>query len=85
MKTITITDEAYRAMVVVAMPQFRRTGIRQSDGSWEVPVDDATWRALQAQRFRNESDSAVLQRIKRRSLDPSTHWLPWPIERLKDD
>lgn len=71
MKTISMSDAAYRAVAELATLPFRWTGTRQPDGSWLVPVEDDTYERLEQHRLPGESDDDLVQRLIRanRSLN----------------
>ena len=63
MKTIKVSDATCRAIAELALLPFRSTAIRQSDGTWLLPLEDETWEALQGQRLPGESDEDAIQRL----------------------
>lgn len=63
MKTIKLSDAAYRALAGKAILPFHSTGTRQADGSWLVPAEEETYEWLEQIRLPGESDGDLIQRI----------------------
>jgi len=63
MKTIKVSDAAYRAIADAAILPFRSTGDRLSDGDWLVPVEDDTYERIQDARLPGETDDDTVQRM----------------------
>lgn len=65
MPTIRLSDATYRDLADLAILPFAGTGIRQSDGSWLVPLDDETLERLRQNRLAGETDDDLVSRLIR--------------------
>lgn len=63
MPTVTITDEAVRALQANARGEFKETGHRNADGTWDVPLTDDTIERLEDRRHPQETISDTIIRI----------------------
>ena len=62
MKTVRISDAAYRDIADAAIYPFHSTARRLPDGDWVVPVDDEVYQRIEDNRLPGESDDDVILR-----------------------
>lgn len=65
MPNIRHSDATYRDLADLAVLPFANTGVRQSDGSWLVPMEDDTMDRLQRHRLPDETDDMLVSRLVR--------------------